>query len=391
MSSQLKHLLLCTVEDPYDQASWSGIPYSLRAALERNVERLSVFKPGPPKRTPIHAVRRLWYGPNYLLQITDPALRQAAHEIQAEIDRLKPDAVLSISGQCVTYLENPGVPVFMFSDTPWLTWHELYAKWDPLPVNGRGYVQAEARAVRRLDGLCFGSPWACEEAEKIYSTEAEPVAGKLHVTPLGANWVPAMTREQIMARVSSRATGEIELLYVGRDWERKGGAMAVEVARLLHESGHRVRLHVVGCRPELPEEMTGAEGFVTVHGLLRQKEPAESATLADLFLRSHFLIVPTVAECFGIAFAEAQAFGLPPISRAVDALPSVIVDGETGLLFDRSAPASEYVERILALMADRSAYEAMALRARLRYEELLNWDQTAAGIVRGITAKLAGS
>ncbi len=124
--------------------------YSLRAALERKVERVSVFKPGPPRRTPIHALRRIWHGPNYLLQITDPALRQTAREVQAEIERVKPEAVLSISGQCVTYLENPGVPVFMFSDTPWLTWHELYAKWDPLPVNGPEYVEAEARAGRRL-------------------------------------------------------------------------------------------------------------------------------------------------------------------------------------------------------------------------------------------------
>ncbi len=34
-------------------------------------------------------------------------------------------------------------------------------------------------------------------------------------------------------------------------------------------------------------------------------------------------------------------------------------------------------------MADRGAYEAMAGRARVRFEELLNWDATAAGIVRG--------
>ncbi len=69
---------------------------------------VSVFKPGPPRRTPIHALRRIWHGPNYLLQITDPALRQTAREVQAEIERVKPEAVLSISGQCVTYLENPG-------------------------------------------------------------------------------------------------------------------------------------------------------------------------------------------------------------------------------------------------------------------------------------------
>ncbi len=113
--------------------------------------------------------------------------------------------------------------MFMFSDTPWLTWHELYAKWDPLPVNGPEYVEAEARAGRRLDVCVLGSKWACEEGDKIYSTATESVAGKLHVTPLGANWVPAMTREEIMARVSSRAMDEIELLYVGRDWSVRVG------------------------------------------------------------------------------------------------------------------------------------------------------------------------
>jgi glycosyltransferase involved in cell wall biosynthesis len=390
--SQLKHLLLCTTENPYDQSSWSGIPYSLRAALERQVERLSVFRPGPPRRTPLNVVKRVWHGgspPKYQLWMTDAALKRTAQEVQAEIERVKPEAVLSISSQCLIHLPKPGIPVFMFSDTDRLTWHELYKQWDPMPLLGPKYVAAEARAARRIDGLCFGSRWACDEAERVFSTPKESVSGKLHVTPLGANWVPAMTRDEIMAKVAMRTKDEIELLYIGRDWERKGGPMAVEVAQLLRNGGQKVRLHVVGCRPELPAEMIGPEGFVTVHGLLRQNDAQESAVLAELFLRSHFLIVPTTAECFGIVFAEAQAFGLPPISRAVDALPSVILDGETGLLFERTASASAYVERILALMADRSAYEAMARRARMRFEEVLNWDATAAEMVRLFSEKLA--
>jgi glycosyltransferase involved in cell wall biosynthesis len=391
--SQLKHLLLCTVEDPYDQASWSGIPYSLRAALERNVERLTVFRPGPPKRTPINVVKRIWYGrkfpPRFQLWMTNAALKQMGEEVQAEIDRVRPDAVLSISSQCVIHLRRPGIPVFMFSDAAWITWLSVYQQWEPKLVLAREYSAAEAQAARRLDGLCFGSQWACDEADKLFSTRDESVAKKLHVTPLGANWVPSMTRDEIMARVATRVKDEIELLYIGRDWERKGGPTAVEVARLLRDRGEKVRLHVVGCRPELPAEMTGTDGFIKVHGLLRQNDPQESAILAELFLRSHFLIVPTTAECFGIVFAEAQAFGLPPISRAVNALPSVILDGETGLLFERDAPPSAYVERIVALMANRSAYEAMAERARRRFEELVNWDATAAEIVRLFSAELA--
>jgi glycosyltransferase involved in cell wall biosynthesis len=210
---------------------------------------------------------------------------------------------------------------------------------------------------------------------------------KLHVTPLGANWVPAEGREETLARIAGRVErlmDEIELLFLGRDWERKGGALAVEVAAKLRASGRRVRLHVVGCGPELGDA-AGPDGFVTVYGPLYQSDPEQGGRLAELFMRSHFLIVPTLAECFGVAFAEAQAFGLPPISRAVDAVPSIIRDGETGLLFGVDAGAEAYAERILELVHRPEEYRAMARRAREWFEERLTWERTAEGIVAAIS------
>jgi glycosyltransferase involved in cell wall biosynthesis len=174
---------------------------------------------------------------------------------------------------------------------------------------------------------------------------------------------------------------ELRLLFVGKDWARKGGPMAVEVTQALRAAGINARLHVVGCRPQLPP---GAAEYIAVHGQLYQTHPEESAVLAELFMNAHFLLVPTTAECYGIVFAEAQAFALPPVSRAVQALSTVVEDGRTGVLLEAKAPASAYVERILALRADPAAYVRMAVAARERYESLLSWDSTAAGIVRAL-------
>ena len=91
--------------------------------------------------------------------------------------------------------------------------------------------------------------------------------------------------------------------------------MAVAVAGLLHQAGHKVRLHLVGCRPVLPAEATGPDGFVTVYGMLDQGDPEQNAQLKSLFLRSHFLIVPTIAECFG-AHWLAIVFPPKPVSAA---------------------------------------------------------------------------
>ncbi|SNT21022.1 Glycosyltransferase involved in cell wall bisynthesis [Granulicella rosea] len=411
MTSQLKHLLLTTVEDAFDPKSWSGIPYSLRAALERRVERLTVFRPGPPMRHPVEVAKRLILGgnpPKHPLWMTVPALKRTASEVRAEIQRVQPDAVLSISSQCVAYLERRGFErgpatapqIFMFSDAPWLAWRQAYERWEPMPRWAARYAEDEARAARGLDGLCFGSQWACGEALRLYSQSGTRrdlgLSERLHVTPLGANWTPSIGREELMARVRERSRSDmLELLFVGRDWERKGGPLAVEVARQMQQAGQPVRLHLVGCRPKLPESMIcakpGEGGFVTVHGLLRQDVPEESAALEELFLRSHFLVVPTLAECYGIAFVEAQAFALPPVSRAVDALPSVIADGVTGLVFPDGARASAYVERMLTLWRDREAYIAMAETARARFEADLSWDRTADGIVTAMERLLPGS
>jgi glycosyltransferase involved in cell wall biosynthesis len=394
MSSRLKHLLLATVEDPHSVKSWSGIPYSLRVALEGHVERLSIFRPSRPSRNLVDVLKRKAYGgtpPKYPLWMTRATLQKNARELRAEIDRVQPDAVLSISSQCIAMLHHPAVPVWMFSDSPWLAWMEAYEGTLSRPMLADRFAAQEAATARRIEGLCFGSQWAIEEAVRLYGERAEDgtsMRNRLHVTPLGSNWVPSLTREQILARMDARPTNTIELLYVGKDWERKGGPLAVQVAQKLHALGHAVRLEIVGCRPDLP---AATAGYIRAHGLLYQSDPQQSATLAAMFERAHFLIVPTTAECFGIVFAEAQAFALPPISRRVHALPTVIVDGETGLLLDRDAPASAYVDRILALRANPQAYRAMAVKARDRFEASLNWNSTAEEIVRRIDGTMAKS
>jgi glycosyltransferase involved in cell wall biosynthesis len=335
----------------------------------------------------LETLRRVLGGAeNYPLWITKATLKQNARKVAAEIARTRPDAVLSISSQCVAYLHQPGVPEFLFSDAPYQAFCETYARWQNPPRRIGKFAAEEASAGRRMDGLCFGSAWACGEAKRLYGLES---GDRLHVTPLGANWIPEAGQDEIFLRIEERldrlADGELELLYLGKDWERKGGPLAVEVARRIHASGRRVRLHVVGCRPPLGE-LAGPYGFVTVHGAIYQDDPEQSGRLAELFLRSHFLVVPTLAECFGIVFAEAQAFGLPPVSRAVDAVPSIICDGETGLLFAPDAGAEAYAERMLALIAQPAAYRAMARRAREWFTERLTWDRTAEGILAAIQA-----
>ncbi len=381
MSRSIKHLLLTTVEDPYNRNTWSGITYSLREALERNVDKLSVFRPSRPSRNVKDVVLRQLYGggkkPRYPLWMTNATLRKNAREIGAEIDRIQPDAVLSISSQCLAYLDRPGTPQYLFSDSDWMTWLETYSGFDKIPVRAPQFAALEAQAAQRIDGVFFGSEWAVREARAKYSLQDER-GKKIHAVPLGANWVPEVSRDELLQRIDGRNKDCIQLLYVGVDWERKGGPLTVDVAVRLRDLGRKVMLHIVGCRPEIPSSLTEGDGaIVTIHGRLNKNEPEQRSKMQELYLQSHFLIVPTRAECYGIVFAEAQAFGLPPISRDITSLPTIVLDGETGLLQPVDAQAEVYVDRILTLVNDPAAYRSMVLKALTRYDSILNWDSTA--------------
>lgn len=388
MTRPLRHLLLATLEDPYNPRSWSGTPYNIRTALERQLEKVSVLGNLKPKRTLVNSALRVLCGgkpPRYPLFLTPAAQREFARRLLQSIEELKPDAVLTISSHFLVAMPTPPpVPTFMVTDAPWLTWKETYQAHEhyPMPVLGPRFARLEAAAAARFTGLIFSSEWAVGEAARLYAVPRE----KLHSIPLGAIWTPDIDTPDLLAAIDARPTDRLDLLYVGKDWERKGGPLAVAITRALRERGvPNVTLHVVGCTPDIAP---ADRAWVKSHGFLNVQVPEQSARLKELFLRSHFLVVPTQAECFGVVFAEAQAFGLPPVARAVHAVPSIVTDGVTGVLGAAEAGAGFYCDRLLGLIQDREAYRRMARAARQRFEGRLTWEQFAARVIETIGRSL---
>ncbi len=381
MSRKLRHLLLATLEDPFNPRSWSGTPFNIRVALEGKVEKVSVLANLKPKRTLVTAALRVLLGgkpPRYPLYLTAPAQREFARRTERAIAELQPDALLTISSHNLVRMSRPAVPAFMVTDAPWLSWKHTYQEFDRMPLLGPRFARLEAAAAERYSGLIFSSDWAVEEARRLYAAPRE----KLHSIPLGAIWTPDLGDAELGRIIDARPTDRLDLLYVGKDWERKGGPLAVDIARELRAAGvPNVTLHIVGCTPHIA---TADRGLVRQHGFLNLRTPEEASRLKGLFLNSHFLVVPTRAECFGVVFAEAQAFGLPPVSRAVQALPSIVADGVTGILEPPDAPAAPYTRRLLALIHDKDRYGTMARAARQRFERELTWERFAARVVETI-------
>jgi glycosyltransferase involved in cell wall biosynthesis len=144
-----------------------------------------------------------------------------------------------------------------------------------------------------------------------------------------------------------------EVLYVGRLSPEKNVDTLVEAVGDLN-------LVVAGDGPlrELVPQALGAVPHAEVERLLE---------------RASVVVAPCEREGFGVAAAEAMAFGRPVVAAAGGALLELVSDGETGLLVPpRDAPALRAaVERLLG---DPELRERLGHAARARARERFGWE-----------------
>jgi glycosyltransferase involved in cell wall biosynthesis len=137
----------------------------------------------------------------------------------------------------------------------------------------------------------------------------------------------------------------------------------------------------------LPENPGALPDFVRPLGFIDKATAEGRQRLDALFAESHFLIVPSRAEAFGIVFCEASSFAVPSLASQSGGIPSVVRDNYNGRTFPLDAPPGHFVQYVLGLMGDYSQYQQLARRAFAEYTTRLNW-HTAAQTVNSLLSIL---
>lgn len=157
-----------------------------------------------------------------------------------------------------------------------------------------------------------------------------------------------------------KTRGEVNILFVGTWFERKGGPILLEAFRLLFKKFPNLRLTIVGPIPKkfrIDNLPIFQRDFVP-----REKLLVEFFTKADIFV-----LVPPKAEGYGFVVAEAASFGILAIVSRVYALPELVEDGETGFVI-KPGSVSELVEKLEILIGNKKLREQMGKAALKRFE-----------------------
>jgi glycosyltransferase involved in cell wall biosynthesis len=236
--------------------------------------------------------------------------------------------------------------------------HPVFNRMSPSVVER--WEEARAEIYDRARMCAVASHWAADSLRTDYGVDPERIA----VVGFGANHgAPSPLRDWSAPR----------FLFVGVEWERKGGPLVLRAFRRVRELHPDATLDVVGGHPPLQEE------GVSAYGVLSQQR-TEHRELVDLFARATCVVMPSLVEPFGIVHVEAASTGIPSIGSSVGGPADVLGEG-AGVLV---APGDEEgLLRAMLQLADSATARAMG-EVALERSRLYTWKLVAERLLRAL-------
>lgn len=164
------------------------------------------------------------------------------------------------------------------------------------------------------------------------------------------------------------------IVFVGKDWKRKGGPLLVDAFRLILKKIPDATLNIIGCNPEIKVENC------TVSGVLPREEIIKAYNSATVFC------LPTRREPFGMVFIEAMYNRLPVVCPAVGATTDLIENGRNGYLVPYDAEI--FAEKIMLVLRNPAHAESLGNQAWKTVSRNYTWNNTVNLMARVIRQKM---
>jgi glycosyltransferase involved in cell wall biosynthesis len=363
---------------PYDASSlkgdniWSGTGYFIAKSLEKESFDLEYF--GPFKDRFLCKLFQKYkqqhyklFHKRYLKNPTPCVLKGYAKQIAYKLLNSKVDMVFSASANPISYLDCKQ-PIVFWADASFASILDFYPDYSNVCQESiSDWHRVEQQAHQKCQLAIYSSDWAAQAAINNYAVDPS----KVKVVPFGANIEVEHNLYEVRDLIKSRPSGLCKLLFLGVEWYRKGGDVALKVATELNKAGLNTELIIVGCQPITEEPLPN---FVKPLGFINKSTDQGKARISQLIAESHFLLLPSIADCTPIVLCEANSLGVPCLTTNVGGIPTLIKDNLNGKTFDVTANSLEYCNYILKLFTNYSRYLELALSSFNEYESRLNWN-----------------
>jgi glycosyltransferase involved in cell wall biosynthesis len=273
------------------------------------------------KSLPALAWALLTYGPDLLCGKKDWREELHAREILTRtsyffrrvkaraMQRLqREDFAFSFQTQSLYDASLPGLPHFVYTDHTHLA-NLRYPDFDRRKLYSPAWIRLESSVYANAAAVLTTSNFARQSVIEDYGCPPEKVFCVYSGVQVSAH--PSLEQKQYSGK---------HILFVGKEWERKGGPDLAAAFELVLQAHPDARLTIVGHPPNLRHPRIRELGIVPLAELERHYQEAA------------VFCMPSRVEPSAQVFAEACAYGLPVVSTNIGGTPDRVLDGRTGFL-----------------------------------------------------------
>jgi glycosyltransferase involved in cell wall biosynthesis len=259
----------------------------------------------------------------------------------------------------------PGRPLFVYTDHTILSNRE-YAVQDERIFLSNEFLDLERDLYHRAEKVLVSVSHVQRTLTREYGCDPDRVATVF----IGANVEP------LPQAPDPRRHAAGKILFVGIEWERKGGPALLAAFERVAERFPEASLTIAGCAPATSHPRITTLGRVTRQDLVPH------------FAEASVFCMPSLVEPAGIAAVEAMAAGLPVVATEVGGLAEIVLPDRTGLLVPPNDPKA-LGDALCAILANPDRARAMGQAGRARAMDLFRWDAVGTKLEREIQMSLA--
>jgi glycosyltransferase involved in cell wall biosynthesis len=276
------------------------------------------------------------------------------------------DVILQLQTLCAPGSERAGVPYALYTDNTMALTQRHYPAWARLSDRrAEEWMSYEAGIFGQAKVVCTYSEFTRRSVIDDYGCSPASVVA----IGAGAN--------QALDSLEGRDYSSPRALFVGFDFERKGGSVLLEAWPLVRRAIPDAELLVAGPRRRRGRLPPGIEWVGR----------SDRQTLARLYRSATVFAMPSLFEPWGHVFVEAMSHGLACVGTTACAMPEIIDDRRTGRLVAPGQP-EPLAEALCELLCDPAKRAAMGAAAYESARRERRWSHVADRLLARISPQL---
>jgi glycosyltransferase involved in cell wall biosynthesis len=277
------------------------------------------------------------------------------------------DVVLQTSGLFAPFRGDYPKPVCLLCDYTTKLAELNYRPWFGLTEQAaREWYSLETDLYTRASLIFTTNENARQSFIKHYGIQAE----RVRVVGAGVDQV---------YEHAEKTYNEQTILFVGIDFERKGGPTLLKAFAEVRKQIPQARLLIAGPRPG-PEQ----------DGVIWLGHVSDRQRVNEIFAEATVFTLPAICDPFPGAIREAMSHALPVIASQVDAMAEMVEEGVTGFLVP-PGNAETLAGRMVRLLLSPKLCAEMGEAGRNRVRERFLWSQVVDRVEEGLRICSSGA